>query len=231
MYCWHVTDSDSENDDDDDDHEGEEPTLEHINVTHQGGVNRVRNMPQCPGVVATFADTGAAHVYDLSSCVKSMMQKGPRATPPSNPTFTFRGHKDEGFALDWSPVGAGGRLASGDCAGNIHIWDCTSMAGGGGGCVVDEKAYTGHQSSVEDLQWSPSEATVFASCSADKTIKIWDTRGRKGPQLSVSAHEEDVNVISWNRPVSYLLASGSDDGSFKVTLPAFVSSYMPSYIF
>lgn len=34
--------------------------------------------------------------------------------------------------------------------------------------------------------------------------------------LSLKAHEEDVNVISWNRNVTYLLASGSDDGSFKI---------------
>lgn len=47
-------------------------------------------------------------------------------------------------------------------------------------------------------------------------MKIWDTRGATGPQLSLDAHAEDVNVISWNRTVSYLLASGSDDGSFKV---------------
>jgi ribosome assembly protein RRB1 len=45
---------------------------------------------------------------------------------------------------------------------------------------------------------------------------IWDTRGRNGPQISLEAHSADVNVISWNKTVSNLLASGSDDGSFKV---------------
>ena len=38
----------------------------------------------------------------------------------------------------------------------------------------------------------------------------------KRAQLSAKAHDADVNVISWNPKTAYLLASGSDDGSFKV---------------
>lgn len=59
-------------------------------------------------------------------------------------------------------------------------------------------------------------AQVFASASADKTVAVWDLRKKNGAMLSVQAHEEDVNVISWNTNVTYLLASGSDDGSFKI---------------
>lgn len=57
---------------------------------------------------------------------------------------------------------------------------------------------------------------VFASASADKTVAVWDLRKKNGAMLSLKAHEEDVNVITWNRNVTYLLASGSDDGSFKI---------------
>ena len=57
---------------------------------------------------------------------------------------------------------------------------------------------------------------VFASASADKTVAVWDLRKKNGAMLSVQAHEEDVNVISWNTNVTYLMASGSDDGSFKI---------------
>lgn len=137
------------------------------------------------------------------------MTKGPRHAP-TKPAFTFKGHRDEGFAIDWSSRKSG-RLATGDCAGSIHIWDMK-----GASWQVDSSPYKGHQGSVEDLQWSPVEETVFASCSADKTVRIWDTRGRNGPQISLTAHATDVNVISWNLGVTYLLASGSDDGSFKV---------------
>jgi WD40 repeat protein len=32
----------------------------------------------------------------------------------------------------------------------------------------------------------------------------------------LQAHDSDVNVISWNRLVAYMLASGSDDGGLKI---------------
>jgi ribosome assembly protein RRB1 len=86
----------------------------------------------------------------------------------------------------------------------------------GGAWQTAPQPFVGHQQSVEDLQWSPTEDTVFASCSADQTVKIWDTRAPKRPCLSLHAHQSDVNVISWNRIVSYLLASGSDEGVFSV---------------
>lgn len=49
------------------------------------------------------------------------------------------------------------------------------------------------------LQWSPTEADVFASCSVDGTLRIWDTRNRQGSAISIKAHDADINVISWNR--------------------------------
>lgn len=158
-----------------------------------------------------MADTGSVHIFDLSSTLKSMMAKGPRQPAPTKPLFSFTGHQTEGYAVDWSPSSAG-KLVTGDCAGRIHVWQPTGTT-----WAVDGAApYSAHTSSVEDLQWSPSEATVFASASADRTVRIWDTRDRSKAQITVQAHAADVNVISWNRSVGYLLASGSDDGSFKV---------------
>ena len=49
------------------------------------------------------------------------------------------------------------------------------------------------------MQWSPTEPHVFASCSVDGTIAIWDTRLGKTAAASFKAHNADVNVISWNR--------------------------------
>jgi ribosome assembly protein RRB1 len=127
------------------------------------------------------------------------------------PAFTFKGHLDEGFSMDWS-LTCPGRLLSGDCRKNIHLWEPLEASWN-----VDRTAFKGHEGSVEDLQWSPTERDVFASCSSDKSIRIWDSRTKAGNILAaLNAHDSDVNVISWNRVAAHLLVSGSDDCSFKI---------------
>ena len=83
------------------------------------------------------------------------------------PIFTFKGHLSEGYGLDWCSTEVG-TLASGDCKGNIHIWRCSDN-GGTKSWYVDQRPYSSHAPhSVEDLQWSPTERHVLASCSVDK---------------------------------------------------------------
>lgn len=126
------------------------------------------------------------------------------------PIHTIDCHPQEGFALNWSKVTAG-RLLTGDCSKHIYLHERKENT-----WAVDTVPFAGHTDSVEDLQWSPNEANVFASCSVDKTIRIWDTRVKKKSMIWVAAHNTDVNVISWNPMVSHLLLSGADDGAVKV---------------
>jgi len=50
-----------------------------------------------------------------------------------------------------------GRLVSGDCKKNIHVWEPRE---GGTSWQIDQRPFSSHSKSVEDLQWSPTEATV-----------------------------------------------------------------------
>lgn len=196
------------NESSDEERSNDEPVLEYSSIVHHGGINRIRMMPHKDvQIAATWADTGKVHIWNLTDLYKNTC----RTQQQIPPSYSNVCHTTEGFALDWSPL-VSGNLLTGDCEKNIFLTTKSSSS-----WETESLPFRGHQDSVEDLQWSPVENSVFASCSVDQTIKIWDTRVKNRKfSLSLHAHTSDINVISWNRNVSYLIASGADDGSFSV---------------
>ncbi|KAK7463892.1 Ribosome assembly protein rrb1 [Stygiomarasmius scandens] len=220
--------SDSENEEEDDDDDlDEDPILEHRSIPHLGGVNRIRAQPLPPASplppvsqsyhVASWAETGKVHIWNVRPHIESLESPGYTfdKTQANKPVFTINSHgRSEGFAMDWASSGTSAlRLLTGDIASKIYLTTSTVS-----GFNTLSQPFTSHTSSIEDLQWSPSEPTVFASCSADRTIQIWDVRskGRQSVAGVDPAHDSDVNVISWNKITSYLLLSGGDEGGIKV---------------
>ncbi|KAM4579941.1 glutamate-rich WD repeat-containing protein 1 [Odontesthes bonariensis] len=209
--------ADEESDEDEEDQD-KKPQMELAMMPHYGGINRVR-VTQCGqlSLAAVWSEKGQVEIFDLqpqleavhsSAAMAAFMQQQKEA----NALFSFSGHMSEGFALDWSPK-VPGRLVSGDCKKNIHVWEPRE---GGTSWQIDQRPFSSHSKSVEDLQWSPTEASVFASCSVDQSIRIWDVRAPPNSMLSANeAHSSDINVISWNRSEPFLL-SGGDDGLLKV---------------
>lgn len=219
--------ADSDGDDDyDDDSLDEDAVLEYKSIPHFGGVNRIRAQPLPAGSplppvsqpyhVATWAETGKVHIWNVRQLIEALEVPGyvyNRAQVPT-PLFTVNSHgRAEGFAMDWASSGSNSlRLLTGDIRAKIYL---TTSSPSGFNAL--SQPFQSHTSSVEDIQWSPSEPTVFASCSVDQSIQIWDVRskGRKSVAGIMNAHNSDVNVISWNRITSYLLVSGGDEGGIK----------------
>ncbi|XP_077115623.1 glutamate-rich WD repeat-containing protein 1 [Ranitomeya variabilis] len=210
----------SESEDEEEEEEERKPQLELAMVPHYGGINRIRvsTLMDTP-VAAVWSEKGQVEIYDLQKQLAAVSDSQMLAAflkeeqTKIKPVFSFSGHMTEGFAMDWSPKMAG-RLITGDCNKNIHLWNPRE----GGSWHVDQRPFTGHTKSVEDLQWSPTEATVFASCSVDASVRIWDIRAapNKACMLTASAaHESDVNVISWNQHEPFIV-SGGDDGVLKI---------------
>lgn len=145
-------------------------------------------------ICATMAETGKVNIFDITQHMNSFDTPGLIPPKDTKPIHTITQHGTiEGYGIDWSPINVGS-LLTGDGWGRILLTKKTQA-----GFVSEKSFFTGHSSSIEDIQWSPSQGNVFASCSADKTIKIWDARTKTKPQLSIVAHDTDVNVISWNR--------------------------------
>ena len=116
-------------------------------------------------VIATMSETGRVYIYDITQHVDAFDTPGlipPRDTKPLH-TITNHGAY-EGYAMDWSSL-TSGSLLTGDGKGRIfHTIRNTA------GFSTDKNYFSGRTSSVEDIQWSPSQATVFASCSADQVF-------------------------------------------------------------
>lgn len=214
-------DGDSSDEEDDDD-EDSDPILESKTIPLNSTTNRIRahqipsqdaNRPPTT-LVATMTESSNIFIHDITPHLASFDNPGTQITPQQNkPVSTIRAHKAEGYAIDWSPLVLGGKLLTGDNDGLIYATTRTD----GGGFVTDTRPFQGHTSSVEDIQWSPSEQSVFASASSDGTIRIWDVRSKsRKPALSMQVSDVDVNVLSWSKQTTHLLASGADDGKFGV---------------
>mmetsp|Transcript_13376 Transcript_13376/g.29053 ORF Transcript_13376/g.29053 Transcript_13376/m.29053 type:complete len:418 (+) Transcript_13376:380-1633(+) len=235
---------DNESEDDSEEEEEEEemdPVLEHYSFPHAcGGINRIWICPHNSVIVGVWSDSGVVSLYDVGGALdvldrsalgnsNSKQQQAPVRKMRKDPFFVYSGHSTEGYAIDWSRH-TPGRLATADCDGNIHIWNAehpvtpndivakygakkslSSPWGNSSFAILDNP-------SVEDLQWSPTEATVLASAECGGYVRIYDVRcpGKAMISNKVHASGADVNVISWNGLVGNLLASGGDDGSFSV---------------
>lgn len=208
--------------DSDDDDEDTEPILESKSIPLTSTTNRIRThqVPAAePGrapttLTATMTESTNVFIHDVTPHLASFDTPGTIITPAQNkPVSTIRAHKSEGYAVDWSPNHPNGKLLTGDNDGLIYQTTRTD----GGGWVTDNRPFAGHTSSVEDIQWSLSEQSVFASCSADGSVRIWDIRSKThSPALTVQVSNYDVNVISWSWQTSHLLSTGADDGTWGV---------------
>ncbi|KAK8065736.1 ribosome biogenesis protein [Apiospora hydei] len=214
-------DNDSDSDDDDDDEQAD-PILESRSIPLTSTTNRIRahhvpsQDPSVPGqtFVATMTESAQVFIHDITPHLTSFDNPGTIVTPQQNkPVSTIRAHKSEGYAMDWSPLFPGGKLLTGDNDGLIYMTTRTD----GGGWVTDTRPFQGHTSSVEEIQWSPQEASVFASASSDGTVRVWDIRSKsRKPAITVQVSSVDVNVMSWSRLTTHLLATGDDNGVWSV---------------
>jgi ribosome assembly protein RRB1 len=213
---------DEDSDEDDDDDENTDPILETKSIPLSSTTNRIRAHQVPPTdsskppttLTATMTEDASVLIHDVTPHLSSFDTPGITITSQQNsPVATLRMHRTEGYALDWSPLAPQGKLLTGDNDGKIFL----TTYGDSGNWLADNRPFSGHQGSVEDIQWSPTESNVFASASSDGTVKVWDVRSKsRKSQLSVKTSTTDVNVLSWSRQNSFLLATGADDGQWAV---------------
>ncbi|XP_010847997.1 PREDICTED: glutamate-rich WD repeat-containing protein 1 [Bison bison bison] len=183
---------DEEEEDDEEDEEERKPQLELAMVPHYGGINRVRVswLGEEP-VAGVWSEKGQVEVFALRRLLQVVDDPQALATflrdeqTRVKPIFAFSGHMGEGFALDWSPR-VPGRLLTGDCQKNIHLWTPTD----GGSWHVDQRFKSGspvatfkqHVAPVTSVEWHPQDSGVFAASGADNQITQWDLAVERDPE-------------------------------------------------
>ena len=212
--------------DSDNDEGASDPILESRSIALPSTTNRIRCFQPntdstdsshiADAITASFLENAQVVIHDVTPYLQSLSTPG-HAIQPSHakPLSTLRMHKTEGYALDWAPTISYplGRLLTGDGDGLIYSTQRTE----GGGWATDTRPFNGHHGSIEEIQWSPNEKTVFASAGSDGTVKIWDVRSKsRKPAVDVKVSSSDINVMSWSRQTSHLLATGADDGEWAV---------------
>ncbi|KAJ1605029.1 WD repeat protein, partial [Cryptosporidium canis] len=218
------SDSDfSDSDDSDDDNYADEDPIVNVEaIPHKGTINRIRVCPQLPNLVSTWSELGKVSMWDISESINSLnTDKGSsKLLKPSDlakkskvkPKFTYDGHLDEGFSMDWNPHQTA-QFASGDRKGNICFWKPVQ-----GGTWSVSPVHENFQSSVETIQWKRGDnnGNIFAAGLVNSNICIVDIRS-DSDQLNIEhSHNGDVNCISWNPFSEDLLLSGSDDATIKL---------------
>ncbi|EJS44239.1 rrb1p [Saccharomyces arboricola H-6] len=214
-----LKDDDEEDEEEEEDDDDGDPVIENENIPLRDTTNRLKVSSFAAAnkevLTATMSENGDVYIYDLAPQSKAFSTPGYQIPKSAKrPIHTIKNHGNvEGYGLDWSPLISTGALLSGDCSGQIYFTQRHTSR-----WVTDKQAFTvSNNESIEDIQWSRTESTVFATAGCDGYIRIWDTRSKKHkPAISVKASNTDVNVISWSDKIGYLLASGDDNGTWGV---------------
>ncbi|WOK94681.1 hypothetical protein Cni_G03386 [Canna indica] len=180
-------------------------------IPHWGEVNRARFMPQRPSIVATKTCDAEVHVFD---CGRRPLRPT-EEEKESGPDVVLRGHTTEGYGVSWSPLKEG-YLLSGSYDSKICLWD-VGMAPGDK--VLDAKhVFEAHTAQVEDVAWHLKNENIFGSVGDDHHLMIWDLRAStsKSPQHSITAHQDEVNSLSFNPFNEWILATASADTALNL---------------
>ena len=181
-------------------------------IVHPGEVNKARYQPQNPDIIATWAANRNVYVWDRS--------KHPSIPKDhSAPQATLRGHKSEGFALEWNKH-TRGQLLSGSEDQTVMLWNLESDFNLETKTVSPARTFTHHSATVNEVQFHPTLGhNLFGSVSDDLTMQLIDMRAAPNNRAAIlfkQAHSDAINTLAFHPTLDKLFATGSADKTIGI---------------
>uniref|UniRef100_A0A7S0HDQ7 Ubiquitin-like domain-containing protein n=1 Tax=Hanusia phi TaxID=3032 RepID=A0A7S0HDQ7_9CRYP len=158
---------------------------------HKQGVNSVSFNPGTSNVVVTSSYDRTIQLWDAST--------GKKKGEP------LRGQSGWPGSLVWSPSSS--LLASGSDNNDIKIWTAEGEV---------KANLKGHRMAVTSLAFNPLDENMLASCSTDKTIRLWDIASASQVGEAMEGHEGWVLSLAFRRSDGAMLVSGASDKTVRV---------------
>ncbi|EGW31222.1 uncharacterized protein SPAPADRAFT_67304 [Spathaspora passalidarum NRRL Y-27907] len=106
-----------------------------------------------------------------------------------------------------------GNVYCGCSDGSVYVWSLAT------GDMIPDKIIRGHSRNINSLAFSNEvvlgKSYVFATCSSDLSIKIWDSGSYKHIR-TLTGHDHTVSAVAFSHSDSNILYSVSRDKSVKI---------------
>lgn len=134
-------------------------------------------------------------------------QSNHRTSSLPAPELTLTGHEGAVYGIAFDPQGQ--HLASAGLDRKIFLWDLFPKSGAESEGCVNYNVLSGHKNAILQLLWS--NANQLITCSADRTIALWDSQ--QGTRIrKYHEHSDIVNAVACDGE-GKVIASASDDCS------------------
>lgn len=171
-----------------------------------GGVNDVEWFSGHDSVFVAGDEAGYLRVYDTRSAAEPVVKQQIVSKSGVNSVSV---HPTNSSAI-----------AYGNSAGHVGVWDLRNMGHNDAAEIIS--ILDQHTDAITQLKWHRSRASVLASSSQDKLVRLFDVLSAESPKLLFvhAGHMLGVNDFDWSHHEDWTIASVADDNSLHIWRPA-----------